>query len=238
MNEFYVKKQAKYKKEMDGYLKVIAPELEKELGKPYGEILEESWVYYRTQLLENFPYIGGDDVSGTKNLTGAYQYVALGAVCQKYGMTLERWGELSVLSYQRFYAKMPGFMRKIMGIMFTTPALTTKMLKKKDAKNDANAKQYPGSFETETQTPTAEYPIIYHTTVCPLALFAEKYGYTEYMPYLCNLDYAMFGALGVPLYRTKTCADGDGCCDFKIKPGAPVTPAWPCHACIPGDPLK
>ena len=27
-----------------------------------------------------------------------------------------------------------------------------------------------------------------------------KYGYEEYMPYLCNLDYVMFRVLGAPLY--------------------------------------
>ena len=44
------------------------------------------------------------------------------------------------------------------------------------------------------------------------------------MPYLCNLDYVMFGVLGVPLYRRHTCfADGDYC-DFSLKPGAPLLP--------------
>lgn len=238
MHEYYAKNQTRYKKEMDGYLQTISPELEGELGKPYSEILEETWTYYRTKLLERFPYIGGGTVGGTGNLVGAYHYIALGEVCRKYGMSLERWGYLTTVSYQRYYAKMPGLKKKIMGKMFTIPAITTKMLKKKDAKNAANAKINPGSFETKTQEPTAEYPIVYYTTVCPLAMFAEKYGYMEYMPYLCNLDYVMFGAMQVPLYREKTCAAGDGVCDFKIKPGAPVVPAWPCHAATAGDPLK
>ena len=238
MNEYYIKKQEKYKKEMDGYLKTIAAELEKDLGKTYSEIFEETWEYYRTKLLERFPYIGGDKVSGTSNLTGAYNYIALGEVCKKYGMPLERWGYLTTVSYERFYEKKPGFIKKIMGKMFLNPDKATKMLKKKDAKNEENAKINPGSFETKTQEPTAEYPVVYHTTVCPLSLFAEKYGYTEYMPYLCNLDYVMFKAMGVPFYREKTCAAGDGYCDFKLKPGAALVPAWPCHAVTAGDPLK
>ena len=39
----------------------------------------------------------------------------------------------------------------------------------------------------------------------PLANFAKQYGYEEYVPYVCNLDYVMFGLLGVPLFREKTC---------------------------------
>jgi len=85
----------------------------------------------------------------------------------------------------------------------------------------------PGSFETKVQDPTEEYPFIYHNLVCPLSNFAKNYGYEKYMPYICNLDYAMFGSLGVPLYRTHTCfSDGDYC-DFSLKPSADVMNAWP-----------
>lgn len=37
------------------------------------------------------------------------------------------------------------------------------------------------------------------------------------MPYLCNLDYVMFGILGAPLYREHTCFDDGDYCDFKLK---------------------
>ena len=40
-----------------------------------------------------------------------------------------------------------------------------------------------------------------------------------YMPYLCNLDYVMFGILGAPLFRSRTCFEDD-CCDFNLKLGA------------------
>ena len=82
------------------------------------------------------------------------------------------------------------------------------MLLKKDAKNAANAVKNPGSFETQTQIPPEEgYDFSYHNLVCPLSIFAKKYGYEEYMPYLCNLDNVMFGILGAPLYREHTCFD-------------------------------
>lgn len=238
MHAYYAKNLSKFRKEMDRYLKLIAAELESDLGKPYSEIFEEAWTYYRTELLEHFPYIGGDQSSGTKNLTGAYAYVSLGVVCRKYGMSLERWGYLITLSYQRFFEKIPRPILHLTGKLFTSPRLINQLLKKKDAKNEANAKLNPGSFETQTLEPSNGYQVVYLTTVCPLANFARKYGYEEYMPYLCNLDYAMFAAINVPFYREKTCAAGDGCCDFKLKLDAPVVPAWPCHDLDPKDPLK
>ena len=118
------------------------------------------------------------------------------------------------------------------------PKLIYKLLLKKDAKNARNAAKNPGSFVTQVQPPTEEYAAIYHTKVCPLCNFAREQGYMEYMPYLCNLDYVMFAAINVPFYREKTCAAGDDCCDFKMKSGAPVNAAWPCHSLTPGDPLK
>ena len=60
-----------------------------------------------------------------------------------------------------------------------------------------------------------------------LAAFAREHGYGAYMPYLCNLDYVMLGAFGVPLYREHTCFEDGDYCDFKVRLGAPVLKAWP-----------
>ncbi|MDO4314200.1 MAG: L-2-amino-thiazoline-4-carboxylic acid hydrolase [Oscillospiraceae bacterium] len=227
MHRYYERKQPKLKKNMDRQLRHIRGELERDTGKSYPVIFEEIWNCYVADFLERFPYIGGDDVSGTSNLTGAYCYVAMGEVLKKYGQELEHIGRLMTLSYERMYRAMPGAARWVMGKLFNSPGLLTRMFRKKDAANAANAAKYPGSFETKVQAPTAEYPFIYHNLVCPLSNFAMRYGYGEYMPYLCNLDYVMFGVLGVPLYRSHTCfLDGDYC-DFSIKPGAPVMEYWP-----------
>ena len=69
-------------------------------------------------------------------------------------------------------------------------------------------------------TPTAEYPVIYHNQVCPIYEFCKERGYMEYLPYMCNLDYVMFGIVGAPLFREHTCMEKDGFCDFKLKTGA------------------
>ena len=89
MHEYYRKSIPKLKKTMDGYLKLIDKELEKAAGKSYGQLLQEIWDCYEKELLEHFPYIGGDKVSGTGNLTGAYMFVAMGEVLKRYGVSLE-----------------------------------------------------------------------------------------------------------------------------------------------------
>jgi len=228
MHEYYAKNKQKLKKTMNGYLKPVAKELEDRTGKPYPEVFEKIWALYEQNMLEKFPYIGGDDVSGTGNLTGAYMFVAMGEVMKKYGADMEEVGHTMVLAYERKFEKIPGFVRALIRKVFINPKLLNKMFLKKDAKNAANAAKYPGSFETKTQIPPEPgYDFSYHNLVCPLSNFARANGYEEYMPYLCNLDYVMFGVLGAPLYREHTCfIDGDYC-DFKLKAGAETMEYWP-----------
>ncbi len=228
MHGYYASNREKFKKRMRKLLDPVVPELEAASGKKYAEVSEEIWDYYDKNLLERFPYIGGDSVSGTKNLTGAYVFVAMGEILKRYGAKMEEIGRIMILSYERTTLKMPGIARALMGKVYRSPKLLNKMLVKKDAKNAANAAANPGSFETQTQIPPeAGYDFSYHNLVCPLSDFARKYGYEAYMPWLCNLDYVMFGTLGAPLFREHTCFEDGDYCDFKLKLDAQPLAYWP-----------
>ena len=228
MHEYYAKNAPKLKKAMNGYLKPITAELELRSGRPYASLFEEIWNHYEKNMLECFPYIGGDNVSGTKNLTGAYFFVSMGEVLKGYDVSLEETGHLMVLAYERRFSRLPGIVKTAAKKVVTNVGLLNRYFLKKDAANAANAAENPGSFETKTMIPPeAGYDFSYHNLVCPLANFAKKYGYEEYMPYLCNLDYVMFGVLGAPLYREHTCFEDGDYCDFKLKLGAEPLPYWP-----------
>ena len=228
MHDYYRQNAGKIRKTNEKYLSFIKEELTRLTGRAYAALCDEIWACYETDMLEHFPYIGGDKASGTKNLTGSFGFVAMGEVLRKYGVSMEEIGHLMVLSYERNTLAMPAPVRELMHKMFTSPKLLNKMFLKKDAKNARNAAENPGSFETKTVIPPEEgYIFSYHNLVCPLSDFAKAHGYEAYMPYLCNLDYVMYGVLGVPLYREHTCfSDGD-CCDFKLKAGAGTLPYWP-----------
>ena len=202
--------------------------LESVCGKVCDAVLEDIWNIYERDMLEHFPYIGGNSVSGMKNLTEAYMLVAMGEYLRRYGMTMEAIGQLMTQAYERRIMRIPSLIRKMMGKMFLDPRRLNKMFLKKDAQNRINAAKNPGSFETKTQIPPETgFDFSYHNLVCPLANFAKQYGYEEYMPYLCNLDYVLFGILGVPLFREHTCMEECGYCDFKLKTAAEPLPYWP-----------
>lgn len=123
----------------------ISYELESLTGQSYDTLIQEIWTNYQEEMLERFPYIGGDAASGTKNLIGAYMFVSMGEVLKKYGITTAQSGHLMILIYERQFKKIPSFLRSIMGKIFTNPRFLTKIFLKKDRKNALNAAQNPGS---------------------------------------------------------------------------------------------
>ena len=228
MHEYYGNNKEKFKKMMGSLLKSVSSELEAASGKPYSAVFDEIWEHYENNMLEKFPYIGGDNVSGTKNLTGAYCLVSMGEVMKGYGLTMEEISKIMVSAYEGFAPKLPALLKPVVRKLTQSPKILNKIFMKKDAKNAENAMLNPGSFETKTQTPPEDgYVFSYHNLICPLSNFAKENGYEEYMPYLCNLDYVMFGVLGVPLFREHTCFEDGDYCDFKIKKGADPLPYWP-----------
>ena len=228
MHEYYAKKAPKLKKAMNGLLKPISGELENRSGKSYDAVFSEVWDHYAKNMLESFPYIGGDTVSGTRNLTGAYCFVSMGEVLKKYGVGMEEIGRLMVLAYERRFNRMPAIVKTIVQKSYTNVKALNKKFQKKDAQNAANAAKYPGSFETKTMIPPEKgFDFSYHNLVCPLADFAKAHGYEAYMPYLCNLDYVMFGVFGVPLFREHTCFEDGDYCDFKLKLDEEPMAYWP-----------
>lgn len=228
MHEYYRKNARKFKKAMNGFLKPAAMELELKTGKKYKDVFEEIWAHYEKNMLENFPYIGGDAVSGTKNLTGAYCFVSMGEVLKGYRVSLEEIGHIMMQAYERKFSSMPSIVKTVMHKSYTNVKSLRKTFMKKDAKNAANALKNPGSFETKTVIPPENgYDFSYHNLVCPLSGFAKKHGYEEYMPYLCNLDYVMFGVFNIPLLRTHTCFEDGDYCDFNIRFSEKPLPYWP-----------
>ncbi|MGP1523111.1 MAG: hypothetical protein ACTTKC_07430, partial [Treponema sp.] len=65
MHPYYKKSEQKLKKEANAYLKLIACEIETIFQKPYEQAFEDIWRVYSDDLMEKFPYIGGDKASGT-----------------------------------------------------------------------------------------------------------------------------------------------------------------------------
>lgn len=69
MHAYYAKNRDKLHKMVGKFMELIRQELEQISGRPYEDLLKEIWDVYEKNMMERFPYIGGDEASGTKNLT-------------------------------------------------------------------------------------------------------------------------------------------------------------------------
>ena len=66
-------------------------------------------------------------------------------------------------------------------------------------------------YEMHVAPYAEDAPIYYEFTACPAAEFAQKFGFMDIMPALCNVDYASMELIHARLIRTSTCADGCKC---------------------------
>lgn len=55
-----------------------------------------------------------------------------------------------------------------------------------------------------------------HYTKCGLCTLFKQWNKSEWTKYLCELDYIMFKDTTIDLIRTKTLANGDDYCDFRM----------------------
>lgn len=54
----------------------------------------------------------------------------------------------------------------------------------------------------------------YYFTHCPINDFCKKFGYEEFTPVLCKIDFTTMGMMHSVLHREQTLADGGKICDY------------------------
>lgn len=152
------------------------------------------------------------DLGGKKNFHngsgGTYDCIALMAyyvVCRKVTNLAEieeMEGELFLPAFRilKFVDCNRPFFKKLMYASFQSAK------KKCDRWDDYQMNVAPYSKEG---------PIYYEFTECPIAEFAQKHGFSEVMPALCNPDYTAMEMIHAKLIRKTTCANGCRC-DYTI----------------------
>ncbi|MDO5726253.1 MAG: L-2-amino-thiazoline-4-carboxylic acid hydrolase [Tissierellia bacterium] len=200
MHKYYKKNEKKLLKDMRKMLSPLKREIEQATGEDADKIINEAQKVYKEKYLEQMPYIGGKGNSGTGNLTGSCYFVALYDVSRNYGATAEEIGKIATMAMQKMIERVPKFARALIKkIMYTN--FGQKILKKQVAKRKAYAKDYPYSWDSEYREPNEKYThqLIAHR--CGIEMFLRDKDTADFLPYLCNLDYAMFGTLILPLAR-------------------------------------
>ncbi|MDO5707876.1 MAG: L-2-amino-thiazoline-4-carboxylic acid hydrolase [Andreesenia angusta] len=226
MHEYYRKNQKKLLKMMDKMLLPVKDEIEEITGVDGKQFIEEAKKIYIKKYLEEMPYIGGKKNSGTTNLTNACFLVAMYDLGRNYGMTAYQAGEISVHSFEKYFGKFSKWLRSPIQWL-ARKNLSQKLLKKMIKQRKEFSDKYPYAWESEYREPNEEYThqLIVHS--CGIEKFLRDKDVAEFIPYLCNLDYAMFKEFGLPLCRKNTIACGDKTCDFVFSRDGKIQESWP-----------
>jgi hypothetical protein len=217
--------KSKMMEDFEKMLKFARQVLKQYLGESQiNQLLDESRREYLA-LIPQLPYIGGKKNSGTANLVGAAQPLAIIRPLEGEGLALRTIGQVVYETMKLFFESKPRLLRWLMG-----KSMTTKFFIKQKKKQTENSvfRRYPGAFVTEfVEGDSENFDFGLNVIECAICKFYKEQEAEEYVPYLCLLDYPMFGSLKVGFSRTQTIGNGAPLCDFRFKKGGSTRQAWP-----------
>ncbi|MCM1487497.1 MAG: L-2-amino-thiazoline-4-carboxylic acid hydrolase [Firmicutes bacterium] len=235
MNEYYQKRQSKYLKKLSKQYSYAKNDLESLFGVPYVDLLEEAKEIFVCELLEDIPYIGANNQHEIDLVDSCY-WVALFIAGKNHNIPPEKIGRLMTDVYEKMYGGIPKFLVKAVRCI-AGKGFFQKLLKLYTASHKKSAAKYRYAWDYEYKQPNAEYSHKMVCVRCGFAMYMQEKNLTEYMPYICNLDYLIFGKMGLPLYRNKVIGYGDDVCTMYFKLDENIPNAWPPHG-LSDDGLK
>jgi hypothetical protein len=185
-----------------------------------GEMLDE----YR-RLIPEVPYIGGRRNIYSPYLVQAPWALATYRVVVRHGGSLEDAGELIHRMVRAQMERIPKVLRHWIGRQ------RFGRLRRRQVERAARrswARRYPGDWVFERidgDGKTFDFGI--DITECGIVKYLHAQGADELCPYLCDLDYVIFEAMGIGFRRTKTLAWGCDRCDFRLTRDGDTSAPWP-----------
>ncbi|WDV47495.1 L-2-amino-thiazoline-4-carboxylic acid hydrolase [Clostridiaceae bacterium M8S5] len=223
-SQYYVAMKAKLMKEAKSYLKFVIPLLEDKYSKEDINKIHNDTLEKYEELIPKFPYIGGKDNKLTSTLTKTSVMIALYRALLPYDVTPLKTGEYMTKALENKMDRIPKVIRLLMGrTMFSKRSM--KKINKRAEKSQL--RQYSKDWVWNiVKSNDNKFDIGIDYTECGIKKFVVEQEVEELLPYICNLDYALFRKFGLELTRTKTLANND-CCNFRIKKKGNPPPAWP-----------
>ena len=193
-------------------------------GEAAAQMRQEMLDEYR-RLIPEVPYIGGRRNFNSDALGFGAWALAAYRVVVGHGGSVEDVGELLHRMMRAELERYPEVLRHWMGRHRFGRLRQRKLAR---AARRSQARRYPGDWvfeRVEGDGETFDFGVDY--TECGIVKLLRAQGGDELGPYLCDIDYVMFEAMGIGLRRTKTLAWGCDRCDFRVSKHGVTTAAWP-----------
>jgi hypothetical protein len=217
---YYVDMKPKMMRDFDKIFKFVCQALGQHFGESQiDQLLNESRRKYE-ELIPQLPYIGGKKNTGTTNLVGGAQLLAIIRPLEKQGLSERAIGKVIYDTMELRFSSMPRVVRWFMGKLMMSRPFINRM------KNQADAPHYPGGWQKKIVV-CKDYDFCQDVTECGIVTLFRQHGAEAYVPYMCLGDYAMFRAFGIGFTRTQTIGNGAPVCDFRFKKHGTTLPSWP-----------
>ena len=202
-------------KKLSSFFKLLHPELTARFGQDAVVQIQQDAREEFENLVPQFPDIGGKANPLISDLLESGGALALYRAIRAHGGTVEETGELIHLGVRRRLERMPSFLVYLMGRFAFSRWRLPQMKKQAQASQE---RKYPDDWVwTIFEGDGRSFDIGIDYSECAVQKFIQQQGAEELMPYLCDVDYLVFGAAGMELKRSKTLVQGCDCCDFRIK---------------------
>jgi hypothetical protein len=221
-SNYYIKNRDMILKEVGEIMAYV----QKVGGETYGEAKAKTLVAAALQgfsdLLPGLPDIGGGDNDLTANLYQSAAALALYRTMLANDYTAQDAGRILYLAFQRQMTSLP-----MMGINGRLASSSMAQDKLKGEAELSHKRTYPADWVFDFvpgEGTTFDYGIDY--TECGICKYFKAQGASEFVPYLCLLDFPISEAMNTGLVRTTTLAHGGSRCDFRYQFGRPCRPEW------------
>ena len=195
--------------------------LAQRFGRPTADVMRREIREEYRALVPGLPDLGGRRNPESMSLVLMPWSLALYRVVRRHGGSVQDAGEVLHDSVQGLYGRIPQRMRRSMGRSTTRERSQAKV--RWFAENP-----YPDNWIYEfVDGDGHDFDFGLDVTQCAIVNYLHAQGADELTPYLCDLDYVTFAAVGVGLTRTRTLAWGCDRCDFRVTNPGTTTSTWP-----------
>ncbi len=218
--DYYLNQQPKMLKDFD---KMLRPA--RTIFREYFDEAKIDRIYADSriafmELIPQLPYIGGKKSSGTMNLVGSAQLLAIIRTLEKAGLDERTIGKIVYQSMEAFFNARPRPVRWLMGKMMMSERFLERM------RRQADLPHFRGGWR-KVILEDEKFDFCQDVVECGIVTLYEQHGMSQYVPYLCLVDFAMFRSLGIGFSRTQTLGNGAPVCDFRFKKDGTTLPGWP-----------
>ena len=214
-NDFYLMRKGKLLRRQKKMMKVAKPFLTSRYGH---EIVAQVTAIAATEferLIPEIPYIGGDRNQFTSLLIDMTAILALYQGLQQQNLPLPEIGDTVIAIAKANINRYPAWLPRLGGKLYLTHWWQRRTEKQA---RQSQKRKFIEDFVYEFVPGDGEaYAWGVNYLECAIVKFFAKQGATELTPYVCEIDFLLFPAMGIELKRTGTIGHGCTHCDFRFQ---------------------